>query len=83
MLHLRRGHRKERACNLPAPGVASHGLRKKTSKVLLLPDNPGVPGDDRMRTDDFSTDPDGHLIVVKFQNGISPGIPVEIGRAHV
>ena len=69
MLHLRRGHRKERACNLPAPGVAPHGLRKKTSKVLLLPDDPGVPGDDRMRTDDRVWSHTGKLPVPAFEVG--------------
>jgi hypothetical protein len=44
--------------------------------MFLLPDDPGVPGDDGMRTDDLSADPDVHLAVVEFQDSISPGVAV-------
>jgi len=57
-------------------GVASHGLSEKAGEMLLLPDDPGMPRDDGMRTDDSSTDPDGHLVVVKVQNSFPPGVAV-------
>lgn len=44
--------------------------------MLLLPDDPGMSGDDDMQTDGFGTDPDGHLVVVKFQNSFPSSIAV-------
>lgn len=40
-----------------------------------------MPGDKRMRTDDFGTNPDGHMITLQFQDSISPGIAVGNGVA--
>lgn len=44
--------------------------------MLLLPDDPGMAGNDHMRTDDLGADPDGHLVVLQFQNRFPPGIPI-------
>ena len=76
MLHLRRNHRKEWFRYLPLEIVVAPGFSKESGEVFLFPDDPGMSGDDGMRTDDLDTDPDGHLSIVKLQNGISPGIPV-------
>lgn len=53
--------------------VTAHDLGKKAGEVFLLPDDPGMPGNDGMRADDLSADPDGHLIALDLQNRLSPG----------
>ncbi len=76
MFNLRPNHPKERPPGRSGLGVASHDLCKKAGKVFLLPDDPGMPGNEGMRADDLSADPDDHLVALDFQNSLSPGVSV-------
>lgn len=76
MFNIRSDHPKERPGGRSRLSVAAHDLGKKAGEVFLLPDDPGMPGNDGMRADGLRADPDDHLIALDLQNRLSPGVSV-------